>query len=153
MWGLHEARAGIRRNSAKPSKGRKTTRNLSVPWRQAYARPLSPSSPDLAPDSRPAIGGPSPYPRHRASASGRVGARPHLPNVPPAVTLSRMIPWTEVARATVPGVDATLVLARRDAELVIRLGHTPLMSSRMHDSEDAFKEKHEPAGRRGDPQA
>jgi spermidine synthase len=49
-----------------------------------------------------------------------------------------MIPWTELARATVPEVDAPLVLARRDGEFVIRIGHVPLMSSRMHDSEDAL---------------
>jgi spermidine synthase len=49
-----------------------------------------------------------------------------------------MIPWTELGRATVPGHDKALVLARRDDEFVIRVGPTPLMSSRMHDSEDTL---------------
>jgi spermidine synthase len=49
-----------------------------------------------------------------------------------------MIPWTELARANVPGQAKPLVLARRDDEFVIRVGHTPLMSSRMHASEDAL---------------
>jgi len=49
-----------------------------------------------------------------------------------------MIPWTELDRATVPGEARPLVLARRAEEFVIRVGHTPLMSSRMHDSEDAL---------------
>lgn len=47
-----------------------------------------------------------------------------------------MIPWTEVGRASVPGEARPIVLARRAEEFVIRVGHTPLMSSRMHDSED-----------------
>jgi spermidine synthase len=47
-----------------------------------------------------------------------------------------MIPWTEVSRASVPGEARPIVLARRAEEFVIRVGHTPLMSSRMHDSED-----------------
>ncbi len=49
-----------------------------------------------------------------------------------------MIPWTELGRATVPDDETPLVLVRRDEEYVIRVGHTPLMSSRMHDSEDAL---------------
>jgi spermidine synthase len=49
-----------------------------------------------------------------------------------------MIPWTELDRAAVPGEARPLVLARRGEEFVIRVGHTPLMSSRMHDSEDAL---------------
>jgi spermidine synthase len=49
-----------------------------------------------------------------------------------------MLPWTELDRATVPGEARPLVLARRAEEFVIRVGHTPLMSSRMHDSEDAL---------------
>ena len=49
-----------------------------------------------------------------------------------------MIPWTELGRATVPGEGTALVLARRDDEFVIRVGATPLMSSRMHASEDAL---------------
>jgi spermidine synthase len=49
-----------------------------------------------------------------------------------------MIPWTELGRTTVPGEDKPLVLVRRDDEFVIRVGATPLMSSRMHASEEAL---------------
>ncbi len=49
-----------------------------------------------------------------------------------------VIPWTELGRASVPGEERPLVLARRDDEFVIRVGHAPLMSSRMHASEEAL---------------
>lgn len=49
-----------------------------------------------------------------------------------------MLPWIELGRATVPGDDTPMVLARRGDEFIIRIGATPLMSSRMHDSEDAL---------------
>jgi spermidine synthase len=51
-----------------------------------------------------------------------------------------MIPWTELGRTDVPGSDTPMILARRGDEFIIRVGPTPLMSSRMHDSEDALAE-------------
>ena len=49
-----------------------------------------------------------------------------------------MIPWQELRRVNVPGEDATLTLAQRGDEFVIRLGAVTLMSSRAHGSEEAL---------------
>jgi len=48
-----------------------------------------------------------------------------------------MKPWKIIARATNPGGD-DLVLWQRDAEFVVRVGNTELMSSRRHGSEEAM---------------
>lgn len=49
-----------------------------------------------------------------------------------------MIPWTVIDRATVPGGDAELSLARRGAEFSIALGQNELMNSRVSGSEEAL---------------
>ena len=51
-----------------------------------------------------------------------------------------MIPWQELGRAIVPGQTAPLVLSRRDAEFVIRIGPDILMSSRSHGTEEILAE-------------
>ena len=49
-----------------------------------------------------------------------------------------MLPWTELGRTDIPGSDQPMILAQRGDEYIIRVGATPLMSSRMHDSEEAL---------------
>ena len=71
-------------------------------------------------------------------SDGSVALPRHLRQAHAAVTVERMIAWTEVARATVPGQTLPLVLARHDDEFVIRVGAKALMSSRAHASEEAL---------------
>jgi len=52
-----------------------------------------------------------------------------------------MIPWREIARATVPGESAPLVLSQHDREFVLRIGAGVLMSSASHGSEEALAER------------
>ncbi len=51
-----------------------------------------------------------------------------------------MIPWKELARASLPDEGAPLILAQRGTEFAIRIGATALMSSLAHGSEELLAE-------------
>lgn len=51
---------------------------------------------------------------------------------------SAMTPWTLLDTAKVPGEGGELRLLQRGAEFSIRLGHSELMNSRVHGSEEAL---------------
>ena len=51
-----------------------------------------------------------------------------------------MIPWKEIDRAKVPGIEGEVTLHARDREFSIRTAGTELMNSRIHGSEEALAE-------------